>query len=280
MRNFTKAGEIFPLNVHLYEDPSTKTLDLLEIVRYLQDKFGEISVDVRKPFIAASSEDAAEILARKLAGTKVRDLMNPNVHFEPLLGEIDFERKLLRNPGLKLTGVLYDGFRLQAVFRELLPGEEFTIEHAHIVFTSRLFGTFDDGDGRYHARVSIYGFPSLISTTGIVEAPAKPKEFYTLKRQYAALGTTDVQMEERKKRFRGRFIDYDDERLTEVMKGYVMQALFYHLTLDPFCEDKKCRLHNSHWQEGVLEAQLEKPEFCERHKRELEKFRLISRGNP
>jgi hypothetical protein len=234
---------------------------------------GEIWVNVRKPLITASYDKVAEKLARELTKTKVRDIMNPNVRAEPLPGEIEFERKLLRNPSLKLTGILYDGFRLQAVLRELLPEEESNVGHAHIIFTSRLFGTFDEGDKRYHARVSVYGFPSLISTTGIVEAPAKPKEFYALKRQYTALGATDVQLEKLKERFRGRFIDYDDERLTEVMKGYVMQALFYHLTLDPFCSDNRCRLFNAHWQEEVLKAQLEPPEFCEKHEKILEQWR-------
>lgn len=101
----------------------------------------------------------------------------------------------------------------------------------------------------------MYGFPSLISTTGIVEAPAKPKEFYELKQEYVALGLP-VPIEELKKKFRGRFIDYDDERLTEIMKGYVMQALFYHIFGEPFCRERRCRLFNAHWQEEVLEAQL------------------------
>jgi hypothetical protein len=235
------------------------------IARYLKEKFGEISVDVRKPFITATSLEV-ETLARKLAETKVRDLMNPSTRLEPLPGEIGFERKLLQDPSLKLTGVLYDGFRLQAVLRELLPKDEFNIDNVHIIFTNRLFGTFDASDGRYHARVSVYGFPSLISTTGIVEAPAKPKEFYVLKQ-------TGLPIEVLKERFKGKFIDYDDERLTEVLKGYVIQALFYHLMLDPFCPNKRCRLFNSHWQEEVLEAQLGKPEFCERHSAMLMRLR-------
>lgn len=274
MRSFPKLSESL-LKVHLYKDPSTKTLDLPEIARYLQDTFGDISVDVRNPLIAANSEDIAETIARKLAETKVRGLINPHVCFEPLQGEVEFERKLLRNPSLKLTGVLYDGPKIQAVLQNLLPKDEFNIEHAHIVFTNRLFGTFDEGDGRYHARVSIYGFPSLISTTGIVEAPAKPKEYYVLKQRYAALGGP-VSLEGLKEKFRGRFIDYDDERLTEVLKGYVMQALFYHLTLDPFCDKVTCRLYNSHWQEELLKAQLSQPEFCERHQRKIEEFKLLS----
>lgn len=273
MRNLVVASKRLP-KVHLYEDPSSKTLDLQEIARYLQDKFGKISVDVREPLITASAPDAIENFALKLASTKVRDTMNPNVQIEPLLGEIEFERKLLRDPSLRLAGVLYDGFRLEVVARELLPPEEHNFGHAHIVFTNRLFGTFDESDGRYHARVSIYGFPLLISTTGIVEAPAKPKEYYVLKQEYAALGEP-VPLEEFKEKFLGRFIDYDDERLTEVMKGYVIQALFYHFFGEPFCRDKQCRLFNSHWQEEVLEAQLSKPEFCVRHAKMLEEFKSM-----
>jgi hypothetical protein len=66
--------------------------------------------------------------------------------------------------------------------------------------------------------------------------------------------------------FRGRYIDYQDPRLTEVMKGYVMQVLFYHLTGDPFCEEPDCRLFNAHWQEEVIRAQLKsEQELCSFH---------------
>jgi len=271
MKNFANLSKL-SLNIHLYEEPSTKNLNLREIAQYLREKLGHVSIDLRGPFLKASFGET-EDLARRIAGTKVRNLLNPNVQFELLPGEVDFERKLLSDPSLKLVGLLYDGFKLQAVLRDLIPEGEFDIGHAHIVFTNRLFGTFDEGDRRYHARVSVYGFPSLISTTGIVEAPARPKEFYVMKQRYAALGGTDARLEELKEKFRDRFIDYGDKRLTEVMKGYVMQAVFYHLTLDPFCSDKRCCLFNAHWQEEVLEAQLSQPEFCERHERELAHFR-------
>ena len=271
MKNFANLSKL-SLNIHLYEYPSTKNLDIREIVNYLGKKLGQVLVDLRGSFIKASL-DEPEGLARRIAGTKVRDLADPNVQFEPLPGEVEFERKLLRDPGLRLVGPLYDGFKLQVVLREFIPKEEFDIGHAHIAFTNRLFGTFDEGDQRYHARVSVYGFPSLLSTTGIVEAPAKPKEFYALKQRVATLGQTGMPLKKLKERFKGRFIDYDDERLTEIMKGYVMQAVFYHLKLDPFCVDKRCRLYNAHWQEEVLEAQLSQPEFCERHERELAQFK-------
>ncbi|MFN4133889.1 MAG: DUF6775 family putative metallopeptidase, partial [Candidatus Hadarchaeales archaeon] len=117
------------------------------------------------------------------------------------------------------------------------------------------------------------GWPSLISTTGIVEAPAKPKDFYRLKQVYAASG---VPVDELKEKFSGRFMDYDDARLTEVMKGYCMQALFYHLFGEPFCDQPTCRLYNAHWQEEVITAQLG-GNLCERHSKMLEDFR---KGRP
>jgi hypothetical protein len=234
---------------------------------------GLVSVDVRSAFITVSDE-LRDGFSKRLASAKVRDLGNLNVKFEPLYGEIEYEKMILKEPSRRSFGILYDGFRLQAILRDLIPPEERDLKHLHIVFTNRLFGTWDEDDRRYHARVGVYGFPSMVSTTGIVEAPAKPKEFYFLKQRYGALGKTDVPLEVLKEKFRGRFIDYDDKRLTEVMRGYVMQAIFFHLTLEPFCSDKRCRLYNAHWQEEVLEAQLKPPEFCETHERMLEQLKL------
>ena len=92
-----------------------------------------------------------------------------------------------------------------------------------------------------------------------MEAPAKPREFYLKKN----LGIDLITL---KKEFAGRFIDYNDPRTTEIIKGYVMQALFYQLAGNPFCEDSNCRLYNGHWQEEVIHAQMgEDYEFCERH---------------
>lgn len=272
MKSLAGRSDVSTLHIHLYYDPSVKNLKLSEISLYLKEKLGQVSIDMRGAFITVSGE-LLDGFSKRLAGAKVRDLGNPNVEFEPLYGEIEYEKMILKEPSRRSFGILYDGFRLQAILRDLIPPEEVGPDHFHIVFTNRLFGTWDENDRRYHARVGVYGFPSIISTTGIVEAPAKPKEFYLLKQQYVALGKTDVPLESLKK-FRGRFIDYGDERLTEVMKGYVMQAIFFHLTLEPFCSDKRCRLYNAHWQEEVLEAQLKPPEFCEKHERMLEELKL------
>jgi hypothetical protein len=272
MKNFVSLDSLQTLHVHLYRDPSVSNLNLEELSRYLKEKLGDIDVDVREPFIRAPME-LLESFAKKLANTKVRDIENPDFFIKPLPVEAEYEERILEEPSRKVTGVFYDGFKLQRCLSDLISNEEDDISHLHVVFTNRLFGTWDENDGRYHARVSVYGFPALISTTGIVEAPAKPKEFYRLKQKYAGLRDTAPVLEELKRKFGGRFVRYDDERLTEIMKGYVMQAVFYHLTFEPFCDDNRCRLFNAHWQEEVLRAQLEEPEFCERHEKAIEEWR-------
>ena len=74
----------------------------------------------------------------------------------------------------------------------------------------------------------------------------------------------------------GRFVDYGDLRLTEILKGYSMQAVFYHLTGEPFCDNPDCRLFNAHWQEQMIQAQLTTAqEYCPRHRKLLEKLSRV-----
>ncbi|MFQ5976408.1 MAG: DUF6775 family putative metallopeptidase, partial [Candidatus Hydrothermarchaeales archaeon] len=76
-----------------------------------------------------------------------------------------------------------------------------------------------------------------------------------------------------KAQLKGAFIDYGDLRLTEVAKGFVMQALVYFLTTDAFCEDPNCRLLDAHKQEDLIRSQLEGEEFCGKHKRIVQGIR-------
>lgn len=278
----TQTGFHPPSSILLYDGGRTEALDLKEISKYLQEKLGGVEVVLRPDifvfYLSRSSEPegrqtVVDLLAKELASIKVRDLTRPNLAFEPLSGEIDYEKGRLLNPQKKVFGILYDGFRLQRSLSRLIPEEEDSLEHLHIVFTNQLFGTWDLEDRRFHARVSVYGFPAVISTTGVVEAPAKPREFYLMKQQLELLGTASGSLSELKKSLRDRFIDHDDHRLTEVLKGYVMQALFFHATGDPFCEDRDCRLYNAHWQEEVIRAQLNsRYEFCPRHREMLDSW--------
>jgi len=271
---------MLPSFIHLYDEGTVETLDVEAIAGYIQGNLpSNVTVDVRGEFFGwhltglseADGKKAIDALAKRLASIKVRDLNSSELSAEPIYGEIEYERRGLKNASPKPTGILYDGFRLSSILYSLISREEAGFDHIHIVFTHQLFGTWGEGDLRYHARVNVCGFPSIISTTGVVEAPAKPKDFYLLKQQYSTVGMSYASLVDLKQQFQGRFIDYDDPRLTEVMKGYAMQAIFYHLTGDAFCDDKNCRLYNAHWQEEMINAQLgSEYEFCAYHTKILE----------
>ncbi len=272
--------------VFLYDDPSTSNLSLEELGDYLKYKLSNIDIQLRDEFFTYHlrlehtkvNSDERDIqsetvskLALNLVNTKIRDLNDPKKTISPLSGEISFEERLLREPSKSVFGIFYDGYRLHDVFQESLPESELAQSICHIIFTPRLFGTFDENDRRYHARVILCGYPSIISTTGIVDAPAKPKEYYKIKhgllRQNLATVEDFIPKELKKK-----YLKYDDQKLTEVLKGYVMQVIFYHLVGEPFCKEPGCRLYNAHWQEELLQAQLTDPEFCSQHEKFLDEF--------
>jgi len=259
-----------PRRIVLYADESTPALKVEEVGRFLTGTLG-ITATAKSDFIAARHHGDMEELARKLAGARVHDVSKAFERQEASYGEAMFELRFLEDPVKKVPGVLYDGWAMQSLFRDLLPPKERTSKVQHIAFTSRLVGTFES-DGRYHAHVNVCGFPSIISTSGIVEAPAKPKQYYLLKRRFVEAGE-DVPFELLKERFAGQFIDYDDPRMTEVMKGYALQCALYLITREAFCDERGCRLFDAHWQSEVFEAQLGGGKLCPRHEGIVRKIR-------
>ncbi len=255
------------MKVILYNEGTSEELDIEEIAEYLREKLGKVPVHTRGNLLAFYPEKSPDY-ARKIASSKIQEISQKILpDQEPLYGEVEYEKRRILSK-TRSFGILYDGFHLLRIFYEIMPREERSREFVHIFFTNRLFATWDGNNKRYHLRASVFGVPSIISTTGLVEAPAKPREYYLLKQQYDMLGKDLLELKEK---FKGCFIDYEDKRLTEVAKGYAMQAVFYSLTGDPFCEDKGCRLYNAHWQEELILAQLESGyEFCGQHARILD----------
>ena len=269
-----------PHIIYLYDEPSAENLQVRELGEYLKGKLPGLKTEVRqdfflhhlKRFTPGQREEKIKILAEGFVRARVHNIESEIEEGTPLPMEIQYEIKNIENPAVSRYGILYDGFYVQNLLKELIPVQERTPEHIHINFTNQLLGTMGD-DNRYHARVAMYGCPALISTTGIVEAPAKPKEFYVLKEKYHTMGMGEVGIQKLKEEFRGRFIDCNDSRIAEVLKGYVLQTLFYYLTGDPFCQDKNCRLFNAHWQEEMIHAQLNSPyELCTFHREILERM--------
>ncbi len=269
--------------IFIYSDHPSKSLSIPEIINYL--KYYGFSAQYRGDlfeFLALLKEEALE-LARRIAGTRVLDITSPldGIH-EPTYGEVEEELAELKGKGSS-HGTLYDGLWLQRIFYKIMASKnlsEFNGSFIQIIFTSRLFVTFETGGSRttlpldprpdrgyrrsqrHHARVVLTGLPSLISTSGIVEAPARPKEYYWLKASFIQAGKD---LSELDLIYKGRFIEYEDPRISSILAPYVLQAIFYELTGNPFCDNPSCCLYNSHWQEEVLKAQLE-GKLCEEHR--------------
>ena len=267
----TDRDRSVPQRVFLYGDPSAATLDLKTIAVRVRQTLG-VPVAVRPEFLLHHVRGDVDGVAAKVASTRVTDLLRPHIPGTAPPALVLFERRLLESPERRVPGVLYDGFLLQSILRSHLPPRERSMAFAHVAFTSRLVGTFDDADRRYHARAVVLGSPSIISTSGLVEAPAKPRGFYAAKRGLR-IDTADVRYEALKQEYAGRFVDYDDPRLTQVAGGYVLQGIFYQITGEPFCDDADCVLFNAHWQEEMIHAQVESGLLCQRHRKVAEALR-------
>ena len=261
-----------PPVIYLYDGTHVENFDINQIVQYLQLWFSPQRVQIRGEFVQhhlrshlRTDQQALESLAGNICKARIEDPAKPlkNDRLDPQ--QLAQERKWLLD-GPAGRDVFYDGLALQWAYLDLLSDRENSLELVHIVFTDRLIGTRQQSDRRYHARVSIYGWPSIISTTGVVEAPAKPREYYF--GLMAGLDEKQIRQE-----LTERFIDYGDPRLTELLKGYTMQAVFYHLFAEPFCDNPDCRLFNARWQEEMAEAQLQGADFCPKHRELLDGFK-------
>ncbi len=228
----------------LYLPTDLEHLEADELVEFIEEYTG-LPVELRDDFFR---EYYHEDLPRRLAFARVRDLTERRF-IEPLPVEVDLEEKIIH--GRNVRGIIYDGRRLTKMMREYTA----PAEGHHVVITDRTVGTMEEHDARYHIRTLVCSIPSLISTSGIVEGPAKPREYYTgLK--------SDLGFEP---------MEYGDTRMTDAVKSYLLQSLAWRITGEPFCEDKGCRLHNPHWQEELVEYQL-KGKLCDEHLKLFREF--------
>lgn len=261
--------------VFIYKEPRSGSIDFKEVASFVDRALPANNVELRESLLGlencSSNSYSAESLAIAFAKARVRDVRRPQTSDrQPWPGEVDFELRRLANPESRVFGIIYDGWALTEIYRELIAGGELTFDCIHVVFTNQLMGTWESADGRYHARTVILGSPALISITGLVEAPAKAPSFYIAKNSTAALGFTNDETMELARSFAGDHLEHDDHRMSEVAKGYVMQPVAYRLTGEPFCHDGGCRLYNAHWQTEMIRAQVEVGnDFCSRHEKAL-----------
>jgi hypothetical protein len=249
----------------LYKEPAISEINIEKLIDFLEYNFPfevEIKDNIFKEF---SLKDI-----KKISSIRITDIKNSFSKHRSSDIEIEFEGKLCKNSSVmnsttkvenaqEISQVfMYDGFELQKILRYLNDNKE----TLHIILTNRLTCTFDENDGRYHARAVICANPAIISTTGIIEAPAKPKEYYF---EIMELESQGLDIRSAKEKYKEEFLEYNDKRLTKIIEGYILQVIFYNITGEAFCENIECRLNNAHWQKDLLFSQLEINKLCKKH---------------
>lgn len=249
--------------VFLYDEPSVPEIKINELASFIREAF-HVKVETRENIFNYFHSN----IAKELAECRIFDTRVPFERHSPTIEEIKFEEESFVNR--KETNIImYDGFEFQKIIASMIPENEAGLEKFHLVCTNKLTCTFDPGDYRYHGRVVICSNPSIISTAGMIEAPAKPREFYLRLLENITQG---LNIDAVLNQFKGQYIEYHDPKIGEIIKGYASQVLFYYLTGESFCESKECRLFNAHWQADLLHSQIESGKLCNKHQQVLDKI--------
>ncbi len=244
----------------LYDEPTVPEIQIEKIKKFITDTF-QIETEVKENFFRTAEDKILE----KIATIRVFDLKKQFKKHNPTQEGYQIEKKNIDMSG-KDTMTLYDGFELQNIISENIS---ITDNELHVIFTNKLTVTFDNDDFRYHARAIIISNPTIISTTGIIEAPAKPKQYYL----DLMTNFSEDKINEVKEKYKGEFLEYHDSRLNEIVEGYLLQAIVYYETGEAFCKDRECRLFNAHWQKDLFYSQIESKKICDRHLQIISKFR-------
>ena len=247
----------------LYNEPSVPEIDITNIEKFIENTF-QIKTEIRNNIFENLNQKTYE----NIASSRIFNLKKKFKKHIPSIEEILIESEN-RDMSNREEMILYDGIELNKIIAESIPSEEKNLDILNIIFTNKLTCTFDQNDFRYHARAWVGSNPIIISTTGTIEAPAKPKQYYLdLMTNFSKEGIGEI-----KKKYKGQFLEYGDFRMPGIIEGYVLQAIFYYETGDAFCDNKQCRLFNAHWQKDLFISQIDNKKMCKKHEEYMIKIR-------
>jgi len=255
--------------IFLYDEPAVQEIQISNLKNFLLKTF-HVDVEIRECIFNNLDVKTVE----KISSCRIFEPKIPFKKHLPNKQEMDFEKSVCKDTKLmeKTTMVedakkiedvvMYDGFELQNIIYDVITKNDSESNNLHIVFTNRLICTYDTADSRYHGRTVICSNPAIISTTGMIEAPARPREYYFEAMKYKMQG---LDIQDIKKKYSEKFLDYHDNRLSKISEGCLLQAIFYYITGDAFCDSLDCRLNNAHWQKDLLYSQLKIGKLCNKH---------------
>lgn len=265
----SKRSDAYNLRALIVHSESARDLPAIKkSISLLNEIAGELDFRL-KPFPrkGISDDDLSMLVHSRIINPDDRDARVPDS-----FAIRDFEKRVLKDEASG-RGVPYEAAGLMRFYRKYVPGADEVGRAIRVIITERLLMSWSEDDLRFHARAAMFGIPCIISLSGLVEGPARPQEYYIERQAMGSPLAVDISLRER---FAGRFLEPDDDRISEVLRGYLMQCAFYAMIGQPFCEEHDCILFNAHWQEEMLHAQIESGRLCERHQKMLAKHgRLI-----
>ena len=255
--------------IFLYDEPAVQEIQISNLKNFLLETF-HVDVEIKECIFNNLDEKTIE----RISSCRIFEPKMPFKKHLPNKQEVNFEKSVCKDTKLmeKTTMaedaerisdvVMYDGFEVQNIISDVITENDLDPNNLHIVFTNKLVCTYDTDDDRYHGRTVICSNPAIISTTGMIEAPARPREYYFEVMKYKMQG---LDIQDIKKKYSEKFLDYHDNRLSKISEGCLLQAIFYYMTGDAFCGSLNCRLNNAHWQKDLLYSQLKIGKLCNKH---------------
>jgi hypothetical protein len=163
----------------------------------------------------------------RLARSRVRSLEGRELNPTPLPFEFSEERSFLTSKTVRPAGLFYDGGCWVTIHSELIQSDEKNLEHCHIVFTDQVLLVWTKSAARYQVIVPVLGFPGFISVAGVIDGSTKQERSCAGQR-------SGVELTGRAKNLAEEYLGNGWRRTEEIVKGYVLQILFYHITGRPF----------------------------------------------
>lgn len=253
--------------IHIYDAPDAVGLNIGVIAQFLSELLPEARVETRTDFfthhLARFEPEQVEVLTEELAARlrerEVRNLVAPDRR-----GDLEPVR-----PEDRDLGVVYLAEPLQDVMLPMIPEQERGPEHLHLVHLEHCIGRFEPRESHLRLQIIQHGQPTIVSTTGFVEAPALPREYSFRQAQLFAFGIEEA-TEELDEVFAKETLGHDDPRITHVATGFALKAVFRRLFDERGCDDPTCPLHHVDTHDELAAAHLsEAAGLCERHTRML-----------
>jgi hypothetical protein len=161
--------------------------------------------------------------------------------------------------------------------RTLIPAEERGEDILHLVFITQCIGRFVAGESHFRLQIVQHGEPAIISTTGMVEAPALPREYAFRRAQLLSFGM-DEAAEELDGLFAEETFRHEDPRINRVATGIALQAVFQRACGEVGCTEPTCPLRLAATHDELVQAHLsDDSRLCDRHARMLIAAREASR---